>query len=350
MRMRRNFIKLAGGAIACNLLPSLAFAQSRRPMVYACTGGSTGKIEQEIFVEPVAKALKMDIRVDGTMSPAKVEAMVKANAVEWDIVNFTGGFMHAGAEKGLLMPVDRTVVDQSVLEPALRSDHGTYTHSGGVVMAWNTKKYGEDKGPQSWADFFDAKKFPGSRAMYKAPDYLCEATLRAAGLKLEEIYPLTDEKMKIVFAKLKEFKPQVSLWYTQGAVPAQALATGQIDLALTTTGRVLIVKGEGAPVAFTMQDGLINVFALMVPKGAPYAKEAMQLMAASIGEPAQAKLLTAGAYGPVRASVIAKATPEQRRYLAFAPENRKNMLLVNYAESARVAAKYASEWTTFFAG
>jgi putative spermidine/putrescine transport system substrate-binding protein len=133
-------------------------------------------------------------------------------------------------------------------------------------------------------------------------------------------------------------------------VPAKALATGQIDLALTTTGRIPIVKGEGAPVAFTMKDGLINCFALMVPKGTPYAKEAMQLMAASVCGVAQTKLLTAGSYGPVRASVIAKATPEQRRYLVFAPENRKNMLLVNYAESARAAAKYASEWTTFFAG
>ena len=114
---------------------------------------------------------------------------------------------------------------------------------------------------------------------------------------------------------------------------------------------MLVVKAEGAPVTFTMRDGLINTFALMVPRGsATYAKEAMQLMAAAVGEPAQAKLLTAGAYGPVRASVIAKATPEQRKYLAFAQENRKNMLLVNYGESARIAAKYASEWTTFFAG
>jgi putative spermidine/putrescine transport system substrate-binding protein len=350
MVVRRNFMKLVGGASASVLLPGAAFAQ-RRPMVYACTGGSTAKMEQECFVDPVAKELKIDIRVDGTMSPAKAEAMVKANAVDWDIVNFTGGFLHAGTEKGLLTPVDRAVVNQSVLEPALRHDYGTNTHCGGVVMAWNTQKYAEDKGPQSWADFYDVKKFPGSRAMYKANDYLCESALRAAGLKLDEVYPLTDEKMKIVFAKLKELKPNISLWYTQGAVPAQALATGQIDLALTTTGRMLVVKGEGAPVAFTMMDGLINCFALMIPKGGtPYLKEAMQLMAASIGEAAQTKLLSAGAYGPVRASVIAKATPEQRKYLAFAPENRKNMLLVNYAESARVGAKYASEWTTFFAG
>jgi putative spermidine/putrescine transport system substrate-binding protein len=350
MVIRRNFMKLVGGASASVLLPGAAIAQ-RRPMVYACTGGATAKIEQECFVEPVSKALKIDIRVDGTMTPAKVEAMVRANAVEWDIVNFTGGFLHAGTEKGLLMPLDRVVVDQSVLEPALRHDYGTYTHCGGVVMAWNTRKYAEDKGPQSWADFFDVKKFPGSRAMYKANDYLCEASLRAAGLKLEEVYPLTDEKMKIVFAKLKEFKPHVSLWYTQGAVPAQALATGQVDLALSTTGRMLVVKAEGAPVAFTMMDGLINCFALMIPKGStPYAKEAMQLMATSLGDAAQTKLLSAGAYGPVRASVIGKATPEQRKYLAFAPEHRKHMLVVNYAESARIGAKYASEWTNFFAG
>jgi hypothetical protein len=38
-----------------------------------------------------------------------------------------------------------------------------------------------------------------------------KGALRAAGLKLEEIYPLTDEKMKIVFSKFKEFKTHVSL-------------------------------------------------------------------------------------------------------------------------------------------
>ncbi len=351
MTLRRDFMKMAGSASALSLLyPHLSLAQSRRPMVYACTGGSTGKMEQDIFVDPAAKALNMDIRLDGTMSPAKVEAMVKANAVEWDVVSYTGGFMHAGAEKGLLMPVDRSIVDQTVLEPALRSDYGTNISSGAIVIAWNTKKYGPNAGPQSWAEFWDIKRFPGSRAMYKSSDYLCESALRAAGLRFDEIYPLTDEKLKIVFGKLRELKPHVSLWYTQGAVPAQALATGQIDLALTTTGRIMIVKGEGAPVAWTMKDGFINVFSLTVPKGTPYAKEAMQLMSYAIGEAAQTKLLSSGSYGPVRASVISKATPEQRKYLSFAPENRSAMLLINYQELAKVGIKYAKEWTNFFAG
>lgn len=349
MTSRRTVLRLTGATLATSLLGRPAWSATR-PMVYACTGGSTQKMEQEAFVDPVAKALKLDIRVDGSMAPAKFEAMVKARAVEWDIINYTGAFMHSAATMNLLQRVDRKVVNQDVLESGLRHDYGTYTHAGGVVMAWNTKKYGPEAGPQTWAEFYDPKKFPGARAMYKSSDYLCETALLAAGLKISEIYPLTEEKMKIIFAKLREFKPAVSLWYTQGAVPAQALATGQVDLALTTTGRLLIVKDEGAPVAMTLKQGLINTFCLTVPQGTPYTKEAMQLMAAAIGETAQARLLSAGAYGPVRASVIAKATPAQRKYLAFAPENRRNMLLVDYGELARVARRYAAEWNNFFAG
>ena len=35
-----------------------------------------------------------------------------------------------------------------------------------TVLAWNTKTYA-DKGPQSWADFWDVKKFPGKRSYRK---------------------------------------------------------------------------------------------------------------------------------------------------------------------------------------
>ena len=50
-----------------------------------------------------------------------------------------------------------------------------------TVLAWNTKTYG-DKGPQSWADFWDVKKFPGKRSYRKGVAGALEPALMADGV------------------------------------------------------------------------------------------------------------------------------------------------------------------------
>jgi len=50
-----------------------------------------------------------------------------------------------------------------------------------TVIAWNTDKYGQN-GPQSWADFWDTKKFPGTRSLSRGASETFEVALMADGV------------------------------------------------------------------------------------------------------------------------------------------------------------------------
>ena len=55
-----------------------------------------------------------------------------------------------------------------------------------TVIGWNTKTYGDQR-PQSWADFWDVKKFPGTRSYRNAVPTL-EPALMADGVPRDKVY------------------------------------------------------------------------------------------------------------------------------------------------------------------
>ena len=76
--------------------------------------------------------------------------------------------------------------------------------------------------PNSWADFWDVKKFPGPRALGAevtfARNLPCSPT--ASPYKL---YPIDVER---AFRKLAEIKPHVKVWWKHGDQPIQLLSQG----------------------------------------------------------------------------------------------------------------------------
>ena len=76
------------------------------------------------------------------------------------------------------------------------------------------------------------------------------------------------------------------------------------------------------------------------PSGALNAKLAMEASTTLAGA---ARPLEVGTYGPV-GDAAAKGTPEQRKVLVTAPENIKDMLILNEEQAALYSAKYENEW------
>jgi hypothetical protein len=160
---------------------------------------------------------------------------------------------------------------------------------------------------------------PGARGLYKQLYYNYEAALLAAGVPRNQIYPVTDDKVKLVFQKLNEIKPHVKVWWTAGAQPPQLLSSGELALCSAWTGRILAVMKEKAPVAMTYSDGIAWGNAWVVVKGSPHAKLAMEAINYAISEEAQLRLLDAGTYGPALTTAAAKATPSSRRHWSRRP-------------------------------
>lgn len=321
-----------------------------RPFTFCSWGGALSEVEKMAFVDPFAKEKGIEIANVSPTNYAKLKAMVEANAVDWDVVTVGGYFIYTGKDTNLLEPVDYSIVKADHVAPYWRTEYGVYTTTGASVIAYNTDAFPEGSRPELWADFWNVKDFPGPRSLYSRLWYNYEAALRAAGVSKEEIYPATEEKMKLAFAKLKEIKPHVSVWWTAGAQPPQLLSTGEVAMAMAWSGRVAAAIHEGAPVAMTFKDAIAWGNAFVVPKGTPNRDLAMELISYAVSPSSQERLLPVGTYGPILEDVSARATSEQAKFIVTHPDNIKDAVIQNDAEVSAYVIKYEAEWQKFQLG
>lgn len=353
LKKRRMLLSLgAAGLVTGPLTLATGIGPARaqgRPLTFCSWGGALSDLEKAAMLEPFGKMKKIDVAYASPTNYAKIKAMVESGAPEWDLVDVGGRFIDQG--KDLLQALDMSLIPNAkALDPGWVTSRGIFTSTGATVMAWNTKAFPEDKGPKSWKDFWDVKAFPGPRGLYKQLYYNYEAAMLAAGTPRSQVYPVTDDKMKLVFDKLREIKPHVKVWWTAGAQPPQLLSSGELALCSAWTGRILAVMKEKAPVAMTYDDGVAWGNAWVVLKGSPHAKLAMEAINYAISEEAQMRLLDAGTYGPVLGAAAAKATADQQKILVTAPGNASRMLIINEEQAAQYSAKYEAEWNRFQLG
>lgn len=347
MLSRRHFFALPFAAATQVSIGSVR-AQTR-PFTFVSWGGAMSEFDRTYVVDPFFAARRQPVVHASPTNYARLRAMVEARAPEWDLVNVGGRFIFEGAD--YLEPLDMGLIPNArALDPAWVTPRGIFTSTGATVIAWSTRNFGTDAGPQSWADFWDVRRFPGPRGLYRPLYYNYEAALLAAGMPRAEVYPVTAEKMRIVFEKMREIRPHVRVWWTAGAQPPQLLATGELALSSAWSGRILAALRENAPVMMTYRDGIAWGNAYVVVRGSPHARTAMELIDYAISEPVQVRMLESGTYGPTLAAAAARGTPEQQRWLPTAPANRDTMLIINEEQAAFYSRRYEEEWNRFLLG
>lgn len=346
---RRLFLKTSVAAGTLTAAGGLRALAADRPMTFVSWGGALSDMENKAIVEPFAAKSGLQVVSTSPTEYAKIKAMVAAGNVEWDVVTVGGRFAYDGADAGVLEEIDYSRVPNAAkLDKNLAGPYGVATSLGATVIAWNTDAIKD--APESWADFWDVQRRPGARGLYKYIYYNYEAALRAAGLTEAEMYPVTDEKVDIMFGKMAEIKPHVAVWWGSGAQPPQLLSSGELAMSSAWDGRIKALRGENAPVAFTFADGIAWGNVVVVPKGTPYKNEAMDLINYAIGEEAQTVIANSGSYAPVLSSA-AEATPADiRAGFASAPENLSRMVLLNEQQAALYVNKYNQRWQEFQLG
>ncbi len=343
---RRSFLKGATAfGVATTALSKGAWA-SDRPLTFVSWGGALSDMETAAFVEPFGTQQGIEVISTSPTQYAKIKAMVQSGNVEWDVVTVGGRFAYDGADEGVLENIDYDAIpNAAALDKNLRGPYGVATSLGATVMAWNTDQIKE--APETWADFWDTKSFPGARGLYKHMYYNYEIALLAAGLKEDEIYPVTDEKIAMMFGKLNELKPDVRVWWGSGSQAPQLLSSGELAMCSAYDGRIKAVKGENAPVDFTYGDGVAWGNVAVVPKGTPNKQAAMELINYAVGAEAQERIANSGVYAPVLSSVAAAAADDVRSTFASAPENLSRMLVINEEQAAHYVKKYQTQWQEF---
>lgn len=334
---------------AATVAPTAALAQE---VTVVSFGGAYQEGQSKALFQPAAKAMNIKLKEETYTGIADLRLKVKAGAVTWDIVaSGSGSAARAGAE-GILEKLDYKVIDTSSFAPGLATEYCVGGDVFSTVLAWNTKTYG-DKGPQSWADFWDVKKFPGKRSYRKGVAGALEPALMADGVPANKVYEVLSQPGGIERAikKIKELKPHIAVWWSSGAQHAQLMKDGEVDMITGWNGRFDVVAKDGGKVAYTFNQALLDYDCFAVPKGAPNKDLAMKFLA-EISKPSyQAEFTKYITYGPTNKKAYELGTIDAAyaKRLPSHPDNAAKQLPINldwYIKyEAQAAAAYQNMLT-----
>jgi putative spermidine/putrescine transport system substrate-binding protein len=319
--MMLRMLRLTMAIIAMSATGSLA-AQT---LTITTAGGDYGAAMKKAMWGPAAAELGFDVREE-TQSDgfAALKMQVTSGAVTTDIIHLGSPEGAQAAAQGLLELLDYSIIDPNSVPAGAESAYCYPFSSYGTVMAWNTKTLG-NKPPKTWAEFWDVKAFPGTRALRANAQDLIEIALLSEGVAPGEIYNVlsTPDGLKRAIARLAQLKPNVSVWWTSGAQSAQLLKDGEADLVVTWNGRAQSVKADGGAADYSFKGSVIGTDCLAVPKGSVNKAAAMKLIAAMTTPERGAKLTDFLAYGPVNPKAYqGNLIPADRlQLLATAPGN-----------------------------
>ena len=344
---RKYFKGLIGtaGAIALSVF-ALGTAHAD-PITVVSWGGSYGKAQDAALFTDASKNSGIKINRESGASMSKVMLQVESGAVTWDLVVSGSGGCAAAAAKGALEKIDFSIVDVSNFLPNTYTDYCIGSDVFATVFAWNTDKYGAPGtagAPNSWADFWDVKKFPGTRAIrLNNVDGVLEPAVMAMGVPPEKVYEFlsSDGGIEKAIAKIRELKPHISVYWKSGAMQAQLMKDQEVDMITGWNGRFDNAKKDGAVVGYTFNQALRDYDGFGIPKGAPNKDVAMKFLGEVSKAKYQANLPFHITYGPTNkeAYEVTTASKELLEALPSHPKNVSKMLAVDLKWYANYRAK-----------
>lgn len=290
---RRRFLAGSGAIVAASaagwpliLVPGKAKASEQ--IVIPSWGGAYSETLTEAFYKPFTQKTGIPIVVGPQPDLAKIQAMVKTGAVEYDLVDLITGWVIQGENEGLWEPVNTNIVNRDgIMKVACRDKtQGYYVAAGGIV--YHEGKFGKpEQHPKSWAEYWDVKKFPGRRVLRadRAAEML-ECALMADGVHPRQMYPLDVER---AFKSLAKIKPHVAHWPTATAQLTLLVEKGEADFSYSYNSRVFASRKAGNPIQFVFNNMYVHVGYTAVVSKAKNKEAAMKLMAYLLDPQAQAR-------------------------------------------------------------
>ena len=171
---------------------------------------------------------------------------------------------------------------------------------GKVPASWGSNR------PQTIADFFDLKKFPGKRGIHTWANALIEMALVADGVAVKDVYKVMDTKEGIdrAFKKLDTIKNDVVFW-SSGAKPLELVKSGEVALSIAYNGRIgAAVLSEGEKFVTVWDGQVLEEEWIAIVKGAPNKEAALDFIAHATAPEQQAGQAKFINYGPMRKSAF----------------------------------------------
>jgi mannopine transport system substrate-binding protein len=271
----------AAAALALGVSPG-ALAQANQEVVLVASGGAIANAFKENFFDAFTQATGIKVRfvpaADAEML-AKVKAQQEAGKVEWDIV--AANLDQIAAFQQFFAPLDCGLLPHAATDgiPNACDGYSVLKQLDGHALTFSTKAFpAGGKQPQSWADFWDVKTFPGGRSLpdHGTPWIPIAAALMADGVPAKDIKaPLDIER---AFKKLDQIKPHVKVWWKTGDQSQQIVRDDEVAMIMMYSGRALRSKSQGVKIDMTWNEGIMAPGRWTVVKNAPNPKAAMAFL------------------------------------------------------------------------
>ena len=357
----------------------LSFTSSSYAVVVASWGGAYTESQKLGYGDPTAKKLGIPIKwVDYSGGLSEIKAQKEAGAITWDMIDVYAMDTINGCDEGLFVKFDfdkdfPPAPDGTVASKDFFTSMPSKCAVGNILYSW-TYAYNDDKigskKPKNVKDFFNTKKFPGKRGIYKGAMHNLEMALAASGTKPGKgganIYEQleTEEGLKKATDKIEALCKDPNggcVFWSAGAKPPELLMSGEVVMTTGWNGRFFnAAVGEGAPLKQVWDAQGLDYQYLVVVKGGPNEADAMKAVAEMTSTAGLANSAKYIAYAPWRKSslkVIEKGEPwykdgktNMMKEMPTHPNNTKNYFLLDAQFWADNSTEISEKWEAMKAG
>ena len=368
------------------LLLALSFIVSITSSAFAVTvvswGGAYTESQKLGYGDPTAAKLGIPVDwVDYGGGLSEIKAQKEAGAITWDIIDVYAKDTIIGCDEGIFVEFDFDK-DFSPAPDGTPASQDFFTSMpskcavGNILYSWNyaynDDKIG-DKKPKTIKDFFNTRKFPGKRAIYKSAMSNLEIALVADGVKAsgaqaggDLLYrKLEGPGIDRAIAKIKKLCTDPNggcVFWNAGAQPPELLANGEVVMATGWNGRFFNAQMEKTPLVQVWDAQILDYEYFSMVKGGPgdadgSAMKVLREMTSTEGLAGSAKYI---AYAPWRKSSIAimeagepwfkDGKTNMVPHMPTAPGNLKTHILMNPDFWADNQDEIAEKWEAMKAG
>jgi putative spermidine/putrescine transport system substrate-binding protein len=325
---RRRFLATTTGLVALaaagapsRVRPVSAQAGSGGQVIVRALGGNhLAAVEKAIF-KPFTEATGIKV-VPVPSVAAQVLAQVQAGRAQVDVLDIGEVSTMFLEKNGALEPIPYDqfkLTNPQDLDAPMRRPSMLGNIYAATVLVYNTQAFKAGTQPKSWAEFWDAEKFPGPRTLADAKTGSAaelEFALLADGVPAAQLYPIDVER---AFQSLSRIKRHIVKWWQTGPMSSELLERKEVVLGGIWNGRVQDLIDKGAPLAIEWNQAKRLRQFYSIVKGAPNRANAARFLDFALQPKVQAELTRYVAYGPANRQAHQYVRPEDARKLPSTP-------------------------------
>jgi putative spermidine/putrescine transport system substrate-binding protein len=289
-----------GAALLCVALPAAAASD----LTVISFGRADRAALAEAYLEPFSKATGIAVNsfsYDGQVT--ELTHMVHAGAPVWDVMQVESRTLEQGCRQGLFEKLDPARVP-----PAADLIPGALSQCGVGIFTWAQALVHSDQlrdGPNSWADFWDTRKYPGKRGLRRSAKYTLEIALLADGVAAKDVYSTlaTEAGVQRAFRKLDKIRND-TVWWEAAAQPGALLAAGVVSMSSAYTLWFDPAEERNRHTRIVWRQSLYDIDSWAIPKGSPKLDEAYRFIAFASSPERQKVLSEHLAYGPTNRNAV----------------------------------------------